>query len=133
MDRSESVISFPMKAANRKPKVKAPTGPVLNWWTKRKLYRLGYYLKHDFDGVRSQPFESARQRTHTDTSFIDWAIDFRSCGADAKLDDFYLQPDNSYRPVPTHLKPVDRSFWREVRSKSLLLSEGQRIMQLFYD
>lgn len=28
----------------------------LNWWTKRKLYRLGYYLQHEFDGVHARSF-----------------------------------------------------------------------------
>ena len=104
----------------------------LNWWTKRKLYRLGYYLMYEYDGIYSQPLESHKQRTYTDTSFRDWAIEFRDCDVVSELDQHYLQPSNDYRAVPAKLKPVDRGFWRRVREKQGLVREGLRLLQLHY-
>lgn len=104
----------------------------LNWWTKRKLYRLGYYLMNEYDGIHSQPFESFRQRTYTDTSFKDWAIEFCDCGMVRELDHHYLQPGNSYRTIPAGLKAVDRRFWQKVREKEGLIREGMRLLQLHY-
>lgn len=87
--------------------------PPLNWWTKRKLYRLGHYLLHEMDGVTARPVERHRVRTHTSLSCQEWAIDFRSCGASSALDAHYLRPSNDYRTVPLDLKPADRRFWRK--------------------
>jgi len=105
----------------------------LNWWTKRKLYRLGHYLLTDHDGVHARPLERYCERTYTDTSFIDWAAEFRACGMSQELDAFYLQPDNSYQSLPTALKAQDRSLWRNVRRKPELIREGQRILRQIYE
>lgn len=105
----------------------------LNWWLKRKLYRLGHYLHQEHDGVHARRFERYCKRSHTNTLLRDWASDFHACGMCAELDAHYLPPDNSYRPLPTHLKHRDRRFWSQVRQKTGLIREGKRILSLMYE
>lgn len=107
--------------------------PRLSWWTKRKLYRLAHYLLHEHNGVHARPMERYCERTRTDTSFTDWAIDFRNCGMSCELDAFYLQPDNSYRSIPTNLKAQDLALWKNVRAKAGLVHEGERLLHLLYE